>query len=89
MFSITGKVENIFVQPGGKGKDGKPYPDQTKIQLSGTVTLKNSERRLEMVTLTLPDSSILQLREKIGKTVTLPCGIFAKNGQIQPFLISA
>ncbi len=86
MFSINGEIENIFVQPGWKSKDGNINPDQVKVQIKGTMDLKNGEQRIELLTLTIPQNRVQELRELKGTTVTLPCGIFASNGKIVPFL---
>jgi len=86
MFSIHGKLHNLFEQPGGKGKDGKEYPSQIKAQIMGDVELKNGEKRAELLTLSVPQNRVKELKEQIGMDVSLPCGIFVSGGKIQPFL---
>lgn len=86
MFCIIGEVENVFTQPGWKGKEGKETPDQIKVQIKGEMKLKNGETRIELITLSIPSSRVQELKDCKGTTVTLPCGIFASNGKIVPFL---
>lgn len=86
MFLITGTVENIFRQPGGTGKDGKPYAETLKVQIKGTIVMKNGDSRVDLVTLTVPQNRLKEIQDMQGHTVTLPCGVFASGGKITPFL---
>jgi hypothetical protein len=86
MFYISGKLTKLFEQPGGKGKDGKDFPSQMKAQIMGELTLKNGEKKDELLTLSVPPKIVAQLKEQIGCDVTLPCGIFAQNNKITPYL---
>lgn len=86
MFSITGRLTNIFEQPGGQGKDGKAYPAISKAQIMGNVVLKNGEKRIELLTLSVPPNRLPELKACLNTDVTLPCGIFVSGGRITPFL---
>lgn len=86
MFTVTGKVMNVFVQQGMKDKEtGVMGESSTKVQLLGDMPVAGGGTRLDMVTLTIEDG---QTYEKLkDKTIRVPLGFFApKSGQIIHFI---
>lgn len=85
MFTITGKVMNVFTQPPRKDSDGNEVQEKTKVQILGHIPAENGESRLDLVTLTAPDS--INVKDCIGKDVRLPLGFFAPSrGSIVYFI---
>lgn len=57
MFVLHGKLINVFETPKGKSKDGEEYGGETKIQVLHENTLRNGEKRADLVELAVGDVS--------------------------------
>ena len=57
MLVLEGILINVFETPKGVTKDGKEYGGESKIQVMYENTLANGEKRTEMETLTVSDTS--------------------------------
>ena len=57
MLVLEGILINVFETPKGVTKDGKEYGGESKIQVMYENTLANGEKRTEMETLTVADTS--------------------------------
>ena len=60
MLVLEGILINVFETPKGVTKDGKEYGGESKIQVMYENTLANGEKRTEMETLTVADTSLPQ-----------------------------
>lgn len=81
MFSLKGQVINTFTVPGSE-----KYPEESfKVQFLGDQSTKDGQIKKEMVTMGIPADVFKVLTERIGKTVSIPIGLFVTNGRIQPF----
>ena len=58
MLVLEGILINVFETPKGVTKDGKEYGGESKIQVMYENTLANGEKRTEMETLTVSDTSL-------------------------------
>ena len=84
MLKVTGTVINIFKAPEGVGKDGKAYGGETKVQLQGEVVLKNSETRIQVLTLTARHPE--QFRLHLGKVVQADIAAFVSGKDVAYYL---
>lgn len=80
MIILRGRLLNIFVTPKGTNKEGQPYGGDDKLQVLNEVTLKNGEKRMDLLALTVSDSS--KYRDDIGKELELPVDVYAYQGKI-------
>ena len=69
---------NVFETPKGLTKDGKEYGGESKIQVMYENTLANGEKRTEMETLTVADTSLPQ-QEKLA--CARSCGFKRVSGK--------
>ena len=86
MFTVMGKVVNVFDQPGQIDKEtgeiGKTTP---RLQMMGQMPVQNGETRLEMITVKVEDKKTYS--DLINKTIRLAVGAFAPSkGQIIYFV---
>ena len=51
MLTLNGTVQNFFVQPARKDKEGNERPESMHVQILAENVLESGEKRLEMVTL--------------------------------------
>lgn len=80
MLTLSGTLANIYEAPKGINKEtGEAYGGQHRIQLMCDNTLKNGEKRIELVDLNVDD--VNPYRQVIGKPVRLPVGVFVANGK--------
>ena len=63
MLVLEGILINVFETPKGVTKDGKEYGGESKIQVMYENTLANGEKRTEMETLTVTDTSPTSTRK--------------------------
>jgi hypothetical protein len=80
MFQIKAQVLNTFTTPATDKR-----PEGFKVQLLGDSVTKDGQVRKEMVTISCPPDIFDRLSNHLGKTVTMPVGIFAVDGRIQPY----
>lgn len=80
MLTLNGTILNIYESPKGTNKTtGEVYGGQSRIQVMCENTLQNGEKRIEMVDLTIGDSS--PYRELLNKPVRVPVGVYVANGK--------
>lgn len=80
MLTLNGTVANIYEAPKGVNKEtGEAYGGQHRIQVMCENTLKNGEKRIELVDLSVDD--VTPYREAIGKPVRVPVGVYVASGK--------
>lgn len=80
MLTLNGTVANIYEAPKGVNKEtGEAYGGQHRIQVMCENTLKNGEKRIELVDLSVDD--VTSYREAIGKPVRVPVGVYVNAGK--------
>jgi len=86
MFTVTGRVMNVFEQQGTKDKEtGVLGESSIKVQLLGDMPVVGGGTRLDLVTLTIEDKNTYQALQ--DKVIRVPLGFFApKSGQIIHFI---
>jgi len=82
MFTVSGKVINVFDQQGKLDKETGEVGETTpRLQLLGNMPMPNGEMRMDMVTVKVENKKIYE--ELQGKDIRLPIGVFAPSkGQI-------
>lgn len=80
MFILEGKLINIFETPKGKTKEGEDYGGEDRIQIMHETTLKNGEKRVDLVDLTVED--VAPYREKMNVLVRVPVSISVWQGKL-------
>ncbi len=80
MFILEGKLINIFETPKGKTKEGEDYGGEDRIQIMHETTLKNGEKRVDLVDLTVDD--VAPYREKMNVLVRVPVSISVWQGKL-------
>lgn len=87
MLKLEGQVVNVFETPKGTNREGADYGGVHKVQMLCRESLRNGEMRLELVTLRTDDLD--PFRKLQGRSVSVPVGAFARNGQLQFYLQKA
>jgi hypothetical protein len=86
MFTVMGRVVNVFDQPGSIDREtGEKLPDSVRLQMMGEMPVKNGSTRLDLVTVKVEDK---ETYEKLkNKEIRLPVGVFSPSkGQIIYFV---
>jgi len=84
MLKLDGKLINVFQSPEGKNKDGGSYGGEWRVQLQAESHLKNGQKRVELINLTVPDQK--QFIDHTGKDITVDVGVFARSNGLFYFL---
>ena len=84
MLTLNGTVQNFFVQPARKDKEGKDRPETMHVQILAENVLESGEKRLEMVTLKVLTDIYKTL---VGQKVAVPVGAFVGNGSIMYYAL--
>lgn len=80
MLSLTGTVVNVYESPKGVSKDtGEVYGGQSRIQLMCENVLKNGQKRMDLIDLSVGD--VLPYRDALGKPVSVPVGVYVNAGK--------
>ena len=79
MLVLEGILINAFETPKGKTKEGKEYGGESKIQVMYENTLANGEKRTEMETLTVTDTS--PYLNKKNSSVRVPVALNVYQGK--------
>jgi hypothetical protein len=80
MFMLSGKLINIFETPKGKTKEGEEYGGDFKLQILHENTLRNGEKRADLVELTVSDTTPYQ--DKLNATVNVPVAVSVWQGKL-------
>ncbi len=80
MFVLTGTLINIFETPKGKTKDGDEYGGDSRLQILHENTLRNGEKRADLVELTVSDTS--PYNDKLNASVSVPVAISVWQGKL-------
>jgi hypothetical protein len=80
MFMLSGKLINIFETPKGKTKDGEEYGGDFKLQILHENTLRNGEKRADLVELAVSDTT--PYRDKLNATVNVPVAVSVWQGRL-------
>lgn len=80
MYQVTADVLNVFHVPATE-----KYDETFKVQLIGDNHMKNGQVKKELLTLSVPEKTFLDLKGEIGNPVTLPVSFFAQGSQITAF----
>lgn len=86
MFSITGQVLKVFKAPEGKTKAGENYGGDYRLQLLGSLKLKNGEVKNELVTLGMPSKWGVDLFKCIGSMITVPVAVMASGNVVKAYI---
>jgi hypothetical protein len=85
MLSLTGQVLNVLEVPKGTKKDGTAFGGYHQVQLLCEEPLKNGELRMQLFTLSTETPDAFQ--DAVGRSVTVPVGVFAKGGSIHFYML--
>ena len=80
MFMLSGKLMNIFETPKGKTKEGEEYGGDFKLQILHENTLRNGEKRADLVELAVSDTT--PYRDKLNATVNVPVAVSVWQGRL-------
>lgn len=80
MFVLTGTLINIFETPKGKTKEGEDYGGDSRLQILHENTLRNGEKRADLVELTVSDTS--PYTDKLNASVSVPVAISVWQGKL-------
>jgi hypothetical protein len=80
MFMLSGKLINIFETPKGKTKEGEEYGGDFKLQILHENTLRNGEKRADLVELAVSDTT--PYRDKLNATVNVPVAVSVWQGRL-------
>lgn len=80
MFLLQGTLINIFETPKGTTKDGEAYGGDSKIQVLHENTLKNGEKRMDLVELAVGDTQPYQ--DRLNKPVSVPVAVSVWQGKL-------
>lgn len=90
MLTLNGQVTNVFTKPESKdSKTGEIRPATENVQILAENVTATGEKRLEMVTLKVPDGAGTAYRKLLGQAVRVPVGAFVANGSILYYALKA
>ena len=76
MLVLEGILINVFETPKGVTRDGKEYGGESKIQVMYENTLANGEKRTEMETLTVVDTSPYMNKKNAAVRVPVALNVY-------------
>lgn len=80
MLTLNGVVANVYQSPTGTNRQtGESYGGQHRIQLMCENTLRNGEKRIELVDLSVDD--LTPYRNALQTTVRVPVGVYVSAGK--------
>lgn len=80
MFVLNGTLINIFETLKGKTKEGEEYGGDSRLQILHENTLRNGEKRADLVELTVSDTS--PYTDKLNAPVSVPVAISVWQGKL-------
>ena len=85
MFSLCGRVVNVYVQPGGVSKKtGEVFDPKDKVQIMGQIPLTEGGYKLDLVTLNVENGKVFEAVN--GKLVRVPVGVYALHRSVGYFI---
>lgn len=85
MFTLCGRVANIYVQPGGiSKKTQEAFDPRDKVQILGTVPLASGGHKLDLITLNVEDATLFQ--QFANKTIRVPVGVYSVGKTVGYFI---
>jgi len=86
MLTLNGLVQNVFAVAESKDRtSGETRPAHDKVQILAENTLENGEKRLDMVTLKVPNGE--PYRKAQGRSVAIPVGAFIAEGRVAYYVL--
>jgi hypothetical protein len=80
MLTLNGSVANIYESPRNVNKStGEEYGGQHRIQLMCENTLKNGQKRIELIDLTVDD--VTPYKDSLGAKIRVPVGVYVLSGK--------
>jgi len=85
MFTLYGKVANVYHQAGGVSKKtGDIFDPRDKVQILGQIPNNEGGHKLDLVTLNVENSK--DFTDQIGQNVRVPVGFFATGKNVVYFI---
>ncbi len=78
MFTLTGTLLNIIEKSKYK-KDNIEVDTKAKLQILVETSRANGAKVKELHTISIPDSKVLNYKDKLGKEVSIEVGILSKE----------
>ena len=77
------KVENIFkAKDFTDKKSGEVKVGKYKIQTFDNVLNDDGSTQMKLFDVSVPDEVGIELKDKIGETITIPVGTYVNNGRV-------
>ena len=80
MFILDGTLINIFETPKGKTREGEEYGGENRLQVMHETKLKNGEKRVDLVELTVDD--VHPYADKLNSSVSVPVSVSVWQGKL-------
>ncbi|OHD97653.1 MAG: hypothetical protein A3K14_00285 [Sulfurimonas sp. RIFCSPLOWO2_12_FULL_36_74] len=78
MIIIKAKLFGVYISSDFTKEDGTVVIGKPKLQLLGEVTLKNGEKKSELLDISIPKEKLNLYKDKIGSTVEVEVGVIGK-----------
>ena len=78
MFTLTGTLLNIIEKSKYK-KDNIEVDTKAKLQILVEASRANGAKVKELHTISIPDSKVINYKDKLGKEVSIEVGILSKE----------
>jgi hypothetical protein len=78
MHIIKAKLFGVYISSDFTKEDGTVVIGKPKLQLLGEVTLKNGDKKSELLDISIPKEKLNLYKDKIGSTVEVEVGVIGK-----------
>lgn len=78
MHIIKAKLFGVYISSDFTKEDGTVVQGKPKLQLLDEVTLKNGEKKSELLDISIPQDKVRLYKDKIGTTVEVEVGVVGK-----------
>ena len=78
MIIIKAKLFGVYISSDFTKEDGTVVMGKPKLQLLGEVTLKNGDKKSELLDISIPKEKLNLYKDKIGSTVEVEVGVIGK-----------
>jgi hypothetical protein len=78
MIIIKAKLFGVYISSDFTKEDGTIVIGKPKLQLLGEVTLKNGDKKSELLDISIPKEKLNLYKDKIGSTVEVEVGVIGK-----------